>query len=61
MEQSESGRSHNFLVTEVVAPGEKPTEGMIVTLVDARGGRVRLHLTPLMATRLREEVERLSA
>jgi len=51
-EQSEGERTHNFLVTEVEQSRKPGAEGLEIVIVDARGGRVRLHLTPAVATRL---------
>ena len=47
---------HEFMVTGV-EPAEEETTGRIsVRLTDARGGRVRLNLSPEMAGKLRDFV-----
>jgi hypothetical protein len=47
---------HEFLVAGVELAAGKIVEGIAITLIDARGGRVRLHLTTDMAELLRERV-----
>jgi hypothetical protein len=47
---------HEFIVAGVeTAPGHT-SQDIAVTLIDARGGRVRLHLSTEMAELLRERV-----
>src|SRR3954453_21030748 len=47
---------HEFMVAGVeTAPGQT-SQGIAITLVDARGGRVRLHLSTDMAELLAERV-----
>jgi len=47
---------HEFIVAGVeTAPGQM-VHGIAITLIDARGGRVRLHLSKEMAELLRERV-----
>ena len=47
---------HEFMVAGVEIAAGKMIQGIAITLIDARGGRVRLHLTTDMAELLRERV-----
>jgi hypothetical protein len=47
---------HEFMVAGVEMAAGKIIQGIAITLIDARGGRVRLHLTADMAELLRERV-----
>jgi hypothetical protein len=47
---------HEFMVAGVEMAAAKIIQGIAITLIDARGGRVRLHLTADMAELLRERV-----
>ncbi|WP_156381371.1 hypothetical protein [Aminobacter sp. DSM 101952] len=49
-------KEHEFMVAGVEPAPETSLDGVAVTLVDARGGRVRLHMNPDMAELLRERV-----
>jgi hypothetical protein len=47
---------HEFMVAGVELAAGKMVHGIAITLIDARGGRVRLHLSVDMAELLRERV-----
>ena len=47
---------HKFMVTGVELAAQQGIDAIAITLTDARGGRVRLHLTTDMAELLRESV-----
>ena len=47
---------HEFMVTGVELATGEMIDGIAITLVDARGGKVRLHLSTDMAELLRESV-----
>lgn len=47
---------HDFVVTAVEPSDEDAIEKVVVTLTDARGGKVRLHLSSDMAESLRRRV-----
>jgi len=47
---------HEFMVTAVDLADEQENDAIAITLTDARGGRVRLHLRPDMAEQLRDQV-----
>jgi hypothetical protein len=47
---------HEFMVAGVEAASGQTNQGIAVTLIDARGGRVRLHLSTGMAELLRDQV-----
>lgn len=47
---------HEFMVAGVELAAGEMIHGIAITLVDARGGRVRLHLSADMAELLRERV-----
>ncbi|CAI2931552.1 hypothetical protein [Aminobacter niigataensis] len=49
-------KEHEFMVTAVEPASEPTLDGVAVTLVDARGGRVRLHMDTDMAELLRERI-----
>ena len=48
--------SHDFKVVDVELSDDDALDGVAVLLTDARGGRVRLHLSLDMAEQLRERV-----
>lgn len=48
--------THDFRVTDVELSDDETLDGVAVVLTDARGGRVRLHLSMDMAELLRERV-----
>jgi hypothetical protein len=45
---------HEFMVTGVEQAAGETTDDIVVRLTDARGGRVRLNLSPEMAGKLRD-------
>ena len=47
---------HEFMVAGVELAADQMVHGIAITLIDARGGRVRLHLSKEMAELLRERV-----
>ena len=47
---------HEFMVAGVELAAGEMIHGIAITLIDARGGRVRLHLSADMAELLRERV-----
>ena len=47
---------HDFMVAGVEAAAGQAADGIAIVLVDARGGRVRLHLSTGMAELLGERV-----
>jgi hypothetical protein len=47
---------HEFNVTAVEPAAEQQIDGIAITLTDARGGRVRLHLSTGMAEQLRDRI-----
>lgn len=47
---------HQFMVAAVEAAKDDTLDGVAVTLVDARGGRVRLHMDTDIAEILRERI-----
>ena len=47
---------HEFMVAGVELAAGDIIHGIAITLIDARGGRVRLHLSTDMAELLRERV-----
>ena len=47
---------HEFMVAGVELPPGQTSHGIAITLIDARGGRVRLHLSTDMAELLCERV-----
>ena len=47
---------HEFIVTAVDLAAEQEIDAIAITLTDARGGRVRLHLSTDMAEQLRDRV-----
>ena len=47
---------HEFMVAGVELAAGEMIHGIAITLVDARGGRVRLHLSTDMAELLRDRV-----
>jgi hypothetical protein len=52
----EQQNEHEFIVTAVELGDSRAVDGVAIALTDARGGRVRLHLSSDMAERLREKV-----
>lgn len=48
--------AHEFMVTQVEISDVPETDAVAVTLTDARGGEVRLHLNTDMAELLREKI-----
>ncbi|PZO82119.1 MAG: hypothetical protein DI629_01215 [Mesorhizobium amorphae] len=59
-EHDKSGQrvdAHDFLVTAVDTP-ERTEDGLAVTLTDARGGRVTLHLDAVCAAALRDALDK---
>jgi hypothetical protein len=56
VESSDDQDVHEFMVTGVEPASGNMVDGVAVTLIDARGGRVRLHLSTDMADLLRERV-----
>ncbi len=49
-------KEHEFMVAAVEPAQDDTLDGVAVTLVDARGGRVRLHMDTDMAEILRERI-----
>lgn len=47
---------HEFMVAGVELATDEMIHGIAITLIEARGGRVRLHLSTDMAELLRERV-----
>lgn len=47
---------HEFMVAGVEPASGQPSQDVVITLIDARGGRVRLHLSTAMAELLCERV-----
>ena len=47
---------HEFMVAGVELGADDKVHGIAITLIDARGGRVHLHLSTDMAELLRERV-----
>jgi hypothetical protein len=56
MSDAPSGTVHDFRVVDVAMSDDDRIDGVAVILTDARGGRVRLHLTNDMAETLRTRV-----
>ena len=56
VKSSENQDEHEFMVAGVEPASGNIVDGIAVTLIDARGGRVRLHLSSDMAELLRERV-----
>jgi len=52
----EQQNEHEFIVTAVELGDRGAMDVVAITLTDARGGRVRLHLSSDMAELLREKV-----
>lgn len=48
--------THEFLVTAVEPARDDKLDGVALTLVDARGGRVRLHMHADIAEMVRERI-----
>ena len=55
MAENQQGE-HEFMVAGVESAAAQPADGIAIVLVDARGGRVRLHLSTGMAELLGEQV-----
>ncbi|PWK70661.1 hypothetical protein [Aminobacter sp. AP02] len=49
-------KEHEFMVASVESARDDTLDGIAVTLVDVRGGRVRLHMDPDIAEILRERI-----
>ncbi|WP_432285452.1 hypothetical protein SLT36_01315 [Aminobacter sp. BA135] len=56
MAEKPDRNEHQFMVAAVEAAGDDTLDGVAVTLVDARGGRVRLHMDTDIAEMLRERI-----
>ncbi len=56
VKSSEDQDEHEFMVAGVEPASGNIVDGIAITLIDARGGRVRLHLSSDMAELLRERV-----
>ncbi|MBB6467515.1 hypothetical protein [Aminobacter carboxidus] len=56
MAEKTDRHEHEFMVAAVEAARDDTLDGVAVTLVDARGGRVRLHMDTDMAEILRERI-----
>lgn len=56
MAEKPDQKEHEFMVAGVEPAADPSLDGVAVTLVDARGGRVRLHMDTDMAELLRERV-----
>ena len=56
MSDKPSKDSHEFMVAAVEPARDDMLDGVALTLVDARGGRVRLHMHTDIAETLRERI-----
>jgi hypothetical protein len=56
MAEKTDRKEHEFMLAAVEAAKDDTLDGVAVTLVDARGGRVRLHMATDIAEMLRERV-----
>jgi hypothetical protein len=53
---SDTRAEHEFMVIAVDLAAMQAIDAIAITLTDARGGRVRLHLSADMAEQLRERI-----